>query len=166
MLASSPQEFDLARLAAELVRKRSEHGLGGGTRLLRSLAANVPVRANRELVGEAIDSVLDNALRYSAPESTVAVTLAVGAGIAELRIEDEGPGLDEEKRHRVFHRFLALHQRADGSGDPVAASRGSDLAGLSLWVAKRNLEAAGGTIDLADRSSGGLSVRIALPRLG
>jgi two-component system sensor histidine kinase ChvG len=144
------------------LRKRGEHGLRGGTRLIRSLADRVPVRANRELVGEAIESVIDNALRYSPPETTVSVTLTCGPGVAELTIEDEGPGLDEDKQNRVFHRFLLLHERAE---DPDAPARGPEVAGLGLCIAKRSLEAAGGTIVAANRDSGGLSVRITLPRV-
>jgi two-component system sensor histidine kinase ChvG len=167
LIAAPRTEFDLARLVSELMRKRGEHGLGGGTRLIRSLADNVVIRANRELMAEAIDAVLDNALRHSGPESTVSVTLAAGSSRAELRIEDEGPGLDEEMQHRVFHRFLAMpqHPVAPDAADEGSA-RGPNLAGLGLWTAKRTLESAGGSIALENRPSGGLAVGITLPRAG
>jgi signal transduction histidine kinase len=111
---------------------------------------------NRELIGQAVANLLDNALKYgvvaddlAAPEVLVAARRE-GAEIV-IEVADHGPGVEDTDRQRVFDRFVRLER---------ARSRPGSGLGLSLAAAVARLH--GGAIRLADNSPG-LKVLVALP---
>ncbi|MFF7637888.1 sensor histidine kinase [Kitasatospora sp. NPDC008050] len=103
--------------------------------------------------GSALDAVLDNAVKFSPSDSTVAVTVRVGKHEVAVTVTDSGPGLTEEELARVGDRFWrsARHQNADGSG-------------LGLSIARTLLLAGGGSLDFAPAEPGGLAVTLSVPR--
>jgi signal transduction histidine kinase len=118
------------------------------------------VRGNRELIGQAIANLVDNALKYGAPgkclsdaEARPAVVLTakrIGAS-AVLTIADRGPGIAPADRARALGRFIRL----EGS-----RSRPGSGLGLSLAAAVARMH--GGTVELEDNRPG-LRVRLTLP---
>jgi signal transduction histidine kinase len=116
------------------------------------------VRANRELQGQAVFNLLDNAIKYSArdgaeagPIGAVRVTLARSSDRVEIRIGDRGPGIAPQDRDRALERFVRL--------DKSRTQPGTGL-GLSLVAAVMRLH--GGTIRLASNEPG-LVVILAMP---
>jgi len=83
----------------------------------------VMVSGNAGLLGELMSNLIDNALRYSGPTSRV--TLSVAAVPApSLAVEDDGPGVPEPERKRVFERFYRVAgSEADGCGLGLAIVR-------------------------------------------
>jgi two-component system sensor histidine kinase TctE len=84
----------------------------------------VMVRATPSMLEELVANLLDNALRYT-PAGGI-VTLAVDGSEhgTLLRVEDNGPGIPEAERERVFERFYRLQEdRSDGSGLGLAIVR-------------------------------------------
>ena len=64
-----------------------------------------------------IRNIIDNAISYSHPHSTVNVTLISQSPTLLLRVEDHGPGIPPELRARIFERFFrGLGHQAPGSG--------------------------------------------------
>ena len=97
-------------------------------------------------------NVVENAVYYG---DRARIRLSTDAGVANILIEDDGPGIPEDAAERVFQPLVRLEQ---------SRSRETGGHGLGLHIAKTLIEAHHGTIRLSNRSSGGLRVEITLPR--
>jgi signal transduction histidine kinase len=106
---------------------------------------------HRELVGQALANLVDNAMKYGRPGGTIALSVERSAEAVTLVVDDDGPGIPEAQRTEALRRFGRL--------DPARSAGGAGL-GLALAAAVARLH--GGTIALGDNAPG-LSVRIALP---
>jgi signal transduction histidine kinase len=113
------------------------------------------VSGNRELIGQALSNIVDNAIKYSAGTVTkpeVAVRLARNGEEIRLTVDDNGPGIPEEAdRQRATERFVRLEQ-----------SRSQPGSGLGLSLAKAIMKFHGGRLELDTRSPG-LSVTMVFP---
>jgi two-component system sensor histidine kinase TctE len=88
----------------------------------------IMVNGDKFLIKILLDNLLDNALRYSPPGSSVTTKLEKNASII-LCVEDDGPGIPPEERDAVFQRFYRiLGNNADGSG--LGLSIVKDIANL------------------------------------
>jgi len=118
------------------------------------------VCADRSFLRMALVNLLDNAVKYSPSGSTIHVTLqrdgnhSGAARFVELAIQDQGPGIPEEARQRVFDRFYRLDE---------ARTRDSGGFGLGLPIAKWAVEAHGGTIHVKTSFPRGAVFCIKLP---
>lgn len=141
----------VAREAAELYEPAVEES---GLRLEVVATAAPIAHGDRELIGQAIGNLIDNAIKYGRPVGAQApsIRLIVEADReARLIVADAGPGVPEADRERVLKRFVRLEasRSAPGSG-----------LGLSLVAAVAHLH--GGKISLEDNRPG-LRVVVALP---
>jgi signal transduction histidine kinase len=100
-------------------------------------------------------NLLLNALQHSPPQTHVRVTLRPGTDWAELRIEDQGDGIEAALLSHVFERF--------SRGDP-SRSRNTGGTGLGLAICKAIVEKAGGTITLESELGAGTTAVVRLPR--
>jgi len=103
-------------------------------------------------------NLLDNALKYGPTGGTVSVDTAVDGEHAVLRIRDQGPGIPEGDRQRVFDRFERLQ-----------ADRGQPGTGLGLSLVRAIVSRHRGTVVLSAGDPGpggtpGLCVTVQLPR--
>lgn len=107
-------------------------------------------------LGSALDTVLDNALKFTPADSRVVARIRVLRESVRITVTDAGPGLTEEELHRIGDRFWrsSLQQNTEGSG-------------LGLSIARALLHGAGGKITFTNdrkEGSGGLTVSFSLPR--
>lgn len=125
-----------------------------------SIAPDLPPLAiERSAIGEALYTLIDNASKYS-PVGTIIVVRAeaLDERFVRVSIEDEGPGIPEDLRERVFQKFFRIPGRE--SVDPRRVG-----IGLGLPIAKRLVESQAGTIAIGTPASGrGTSVTLTLPR--
>ena len=113
------------------------------------------VYADRAFLRMAVINLLDNAVKYSPANSTIRLRLhEQKTGMAEIVIEDEGPGIPEDKAPRVFDRFFRVDE---------GRTRDAGGAGLGLAIAKWAVEAHQGTISLRPREPNGAIFSIHLP---
>lgn len=100
----------------------------------------------------ALTNLLDNAVKYGGKAS---VSLAQRDGHLQIDIEDQGPGIPENLREKVFSPFYRIES---------SRNRGTGGTGLGLTVAKSVISAHGGDIELQNRPGGGLRVSVKLPQ--
>lgn len=103
-------------------------------------ATPVPVAVDAELIGQALTNLLTNARRHG--EGRVTVTVRSDDGVARVAVRDEGPGVPDDERERVFDRMVRLDEaRAGGPG----GGRGGG-AGLGLAIAREAARVHGGDL--------------------
>ncbi|MBP2704486.1 HAMP domain-containing histidine kinase [Microbispora sp. RL4-1S] len=154
------QKIDVSELVAAEVRRRHM-----SSEVVRRLAPGVTVLADRARLAQLLVRLLDNADRHA--ESCVTVTVRAEPGdptygrrfrdgAAVIEVADDGQGIAEHERERVFLRFA----RVD-----TARSRGAGGVGLGLPIARRIAEIHGGDLVVADSAKGArLVVRLPLCR--
>jgi two-component system sensor histidine kinase TctE len=110
-------------------------------------------RTDDVLVTELLSNLVDNAVRYNHSGGAVSVhVLAVDNGVS-IEVEDDGPGIPEEDRERVFTRFYRLHRDQERTG-----------SGLGLSIVQVLAQILGVGITLGGGANGkGLNVRLHFP---
>lgn len=101
-------------------------------------AEEPPVFADRELILTALAQLVDNALKYSVPESIIDVKLTVREASVILSLRSQGPVVTGEDRDRIFERFYrapGAHDRSSGTGLGLSIVK-SIVAGQSgnVWA--------------------------------
>ncbi|GII61514.1 hypothetical protein Skr01_15990 [Sphaerisporangium krabiense] len=137
------EPLDLAGLCGQAVREASLKR--DDVVLTCDVPAGLGVHADPALLAQVLANLLDNGVRHSPPGGRVRVRArAEGTGV-RLRVADEGPGIPEPERPRVFERFSRLDaaRAADAGG-----------AGLGLAIVKEIVELHGGSIKVADTPTG------------
>ena len=147
--------FDAGEVAGEVAELYEAVAEERGVRLAAEVAPGLAVEGSRELVGQALANLIDNALKYAAGDGAAAPEVVVGAargveGIV-LSVADRGPGIPPAERGRVLERFVRLES---------ARTRPGFGLGLSLVNAVARLHQ--GTLRLEDNGPG-LKVVLALP---
>jgi signal transduction histidine kinase len=156
-LDASAEAFDVAALARDVAELYEPVAEDAGLRLECRPTAEAPIRANRQLIGQAIANLIDNAIKYgrptSAPEgaSDILVTVDAKAGEIRLAVGDHGPGIPAADRERVLKRFVRLE-----------ASRTRPGTGLGLSLVSAVARLSGGRLQLEDNAPG-LKVVLILP---
>jgi two-component system sensor histidine kinase TctE len=142
---------ELAReVAAEWVPKALQAGVDLGLDDAGEAAPPVFVQGHPLLIREALQNLIDNAIRYAGATSEVTVCVRRDGNSGVLQVSDTGPGIPPDLHRAVFERFVrATHE---GSG-----------CGLGLAIVKSIAERHGGQVSLTGIAPHGLQVTIALP---
>lgn len=110
------------------------------------------VVADPDKLRQVLVNFIDNAMKFSPPDTLITVGLAEGLAGIELYVRDQGPGVPSEQLPRVFERFF--------KGSP---SRGGGT-GLGLAIVKHIAEAHGGSVFVRSKYGQGATFGISLPR--
>ncbi len=134
-----PEPFQLAELAHDVAHKFELSAGRTGVALRVEHADALPlVVGDIRLIEQVLNNLLDNALRHVASGGQVVVRLQLHAAAVRVEVQDTGPGIPANERHRVFERFY----RGDKS-----RSTDSGYLGLGLAIARGILELHGHSID-------------------
>lgn len=111
----------------------------------------VPVRLER-----VIENLLDNAVSFSPSEGAISIALSQAEKWATVAVSDQGPGIPEASREKVFQRFHSVRPDEEDFGNH---------SGLGLAMARTIAEAHDGTLSVIDRPDGepGACLRLELP---
>jgi signal transduction histidine kinase len=109
-----------------------------------------PVDGDRVSLLQAIDNVLDNAIKYSPQGKTLTIRGRQADRMVRLTVSDQGVGIPAGEREKVFEKFYRGHSGIPGG------------SGLGLAIARRVVEDHGGTITLRDAEPRGTTVEISL----
>jgi signal transduction histidine kinase len=146
------------RLAAQdLVARVAErfHAAHPGRTLEVRAAEGLPaLDADPVLLRRALDNLLDNAAKYSAADAPVALEAAGEGGRLRVEVRDRGIGIAPEDLPRLFTPFFRTER---------SRARAAGGTGLGLALARRIVEAHGGTVAVESEPGHGTVVRVALP---
>jgi signal transduction histidine kinase len=126
----------------------------------RSLKFADEIQENVNVNGRAEDlrllarNLLDNAIRYTQPGGTVAVSLRAENGTARIRVADSGIGIPQKDLPRVFERFFRVDQ---------ARARDTGGTGLGLAIVRHVAESHGGTVAAESDLGRGSTFTVSLP---
>ena len=146
---------DVAAAVAERVSAAAPLGADRGIQLDAQLPQSpVFVKAPAGVIEQVIDELIGNAFTYCRSRVRIRVQIednAHGSWVI-LEVSDDGPGLPEEERTKVFQRFVR------GSDSAIGGS------GLGLALVSESAEGLGGSASLGRSDLGGLCVEVRLPR--
>ena len=107
---------------------------------------------NEEMMQHVWVNLLGNAIKFSPVGGTLGVTLAQSDGQAVVSVRDNGPGMDEATRHRIFEKFF--------QGDTAHAAEGN---GLGLSLVKRIVDLCNGAVEVDSEPGKGATFTVRLP---
>ena len=142
---------DVAALAREVAREWTPRALAAGIDLGFEGEDHLQARADRVLLREALNNLIDNALRYCPRGASVTLRVrATGDGECVLEVEDEGPGVQDADLPHLFERFWRASELPGGCG-------------LGLAIVAEIAQRHGGSVQAHTRTPPGLVVRVVLP---
>lgn len=144
------QPVDLSALVADVADMFEPLAEDRGLMIVVTQAPAITVPANREMIGQAVANMVDNALKYGAGIIRMGVTEVEGA--VAITVADDGPGIPVDRRDDALRRFGRLD---------AARTEGGAGLGLSLVAAVAHLHS--GTLELGDNAPG-LAARMTVAR--
>lgn len=163
--AGASDVVDLRATAAETVSSLAPLGAERGIALALTgldgepLPAVLEVRAEGSSVGRSLVALIDNALRHSPDGGTVTVACGTRGSRAVLTVTDQGPGIPEPLRDRLFDRFASGDRQADDAARAAPRRR----YGLGLALVADTMHRCGGEVAVAS-CSGGTTFTLTFPR--
>jgi signal transduction histidine kinase len=146
------EKADLRTICAEVAEFAAPLALAKGKNIaLSGSDASVWVNGNPEMLSRAIRNLVENAINYAPPATTVEIVVE-GSGM--VRVLDEGPGIKEEERALIFQRFWRRDRRRTGN------------AGLGLSIVQRIADTHAATISVENRPTGGANFSLSFARAG
>ena len=139
------ENFDLSNLINETIKKYNNKNITS------NLAPDIFINGKKNLIKRCINNLIDNGIKYG---EKVNVELIKSSNNLFIKIEDDGPGIDEKEYDNVFKPFYKIDKgRADSKSS----------VGLGLSIASDIIRSHGGNIKLEKSNMNGLSVKIFLP---
>jgi len=146
------EKADLRTICAEVAEFAAPLALAKGKNIaLSGSDAPVWVNGNPEMLSRAIRNLVENAINYAPPGTTVEIVVESGGMV---RVLDEGPGIKEEERELIFQRFWRRERRRTGN------------AGLGLSIVQRIADTHAATISVENRPTGGANFSLSFARAG
>jgi signal transduction histidine kinase len=146
------EKADLRAICAEVVEFAAPLALARGKNIaLSGSDASVWVNGNPEMLSRAIRNLVENAINYSPPGTTVEIVVE-NSGM--VRVLDEGPGIKEDERELIFQRFWRRDRRRTGN------------AGLGLSIVQRIADTHAATVSVENRPTGGANFSLSFARVG
>jgi signal transduction histidine kinase len=146
------EKADLRAICAEVAEFAAPLALARGKNIaLSGSDAPVWVNGNPEMLSRAIRNLVENAINYSPPGTTVEI-IVENSGM--VRVLDEGPGIKEDERELIFQRFWRRDRRRTGN------------AGLGLSIVQRIADTHAATVSVENRPTGGANFSLSFARVG
>jgi two-component system, OmpR family, phosphate regulon sensor histidine kinase PhoR len=144
----------LEQLITDMTAVASQQGIAlsytyndhGGKRL---------VLGDKNRLKQVVENLIENALKYNKEEGSIVVQLALDKNSAFISVVDNGLGIPEEHRERIFERFYRVDKDR---------SRAIGGTGLGLAIVKHIVQAHKGTVEVFETPGGGSTFRVTLQR--
>ncbi|PZQ89086.1 MAG: PAS domain-containing sensor histidine kinase [Leifsonia xyli] len=150
------QQIDLTPVVRAAIESATPVADNAGVTLISAVPdIEVRLRADPVRIGQAIDNLVSNAIKFTPRGGDVVVTLTADAGASTISVRDTGLGIPPDEVDRLFTRFF----RAS-----TATRNAVPGVGLGLNITKAIVTAHGGWMDVASEEGVGTEFRIVLPR--
>ena len=139
------ENFDLSNLINETIKKYNNKNITS------NLTSGIFINGKKNLIKRCINNLIDNGIKYG---EKVNIELIKSSNNLFIKIEDDGPGIDEKEYDNVFKPFYKIDKgRADSKSS----------VGLGLSIASDIIRSHGGNIKLEKSNMNGLCVKVFLP---
>ncbi|MGH9969058.1 MAG: CHASE2 domain-containing protein [Pyrinomonadaceae bacterium] len=146
---------DVEQLIAGCISVHAPIGAQRGIKIAESVSRPLPPLAvDTQLLPQAVNNLLSNAMKYSAANSEVTVEAESDGTCVFIRVSDQGPGIPADERERIFEKFYRLERDA---------ALGIIGTGLGLPLVQEIVEKHGGRVYLESSPGIGSTFTIALP---
>lgn len=149
--------IDLAAVTRLAVDPLTSLARENGVSIELDLAAPLAVRGDAEALTQVVQNLVENAIKYAATGKRVVVRLAAADGVAELSVQDFGPGIAAEHLPRLTERFYRVN---------VQESRSRGGTGLGLAIVKHILNRHRGRLSIQSGQGRGSTFTVRLPGAG
>jgi two-component system sensor histidine kinase CpxA len=151
-------DLDLAALVGEVVQDADFEARGHERRVVVAEAGPLLLNGNGELLRQALENLVRNAVRYTAEGTVVEISLrkkvSGGRSWAHIQVRDRGPGVPEGELRDIFRPFYRVNDARD---------RQSGGAGVGLAISERAVRLHGGSLRAFNAPGGGLIMEMELP---
>jgi two-component system sensor histidine kinase SenX3 len=151
---ASAEIVDLNDVMAEAIDRNEQLASSRKIRLVSEQAPQLEVFGNKEMLITAVKNLVENAISYSDPGTSVGIGCSAKDSIAEITVTDSGTGISPENQQRIFERFY----RADPS-----RSRETGGTGLGLSIVKHVAKIHRGEIKLFSKVGVGSTFTLRVP---
>lgn len=155
---ADPVDVGLDAVVAEALDQVRVEAAAREVELVRTGSPGLVVRGDHGLLVTAVRNLLDNAIRYSDPRTRVQVAVGTDPqdpSLLRLAVTDQGIGISETDRQRVFERFYRVDK---------ARSRATGGTGLGLSIVKHVAADHGGSVELSSQPGRGSTFTLVLPQ--
>jgi two-component system, OmpR family, sensor kinase len=146
-----PSKLNLSELIAEVVNDYMPLAVRSGSALSVSLQNGVIAVLDRTAVSGIVENLLSNAIKYGQGKP-IEITLTATVEIVRISVRDNGIGIDEKDKARIFERFERVVGRQVQSG-----------FGIGLWLSRSYAELMGGSITVFGEPGAGSLFTVSLP---
>ncbi|TFB87246.1 HAMP domain-containing histidine kinase [Cryobacterium algoricola] len=146
--------FDVAALAENSINTIRVAAAEAGVHIVPPTLVPVRAEVDADQIGNVLDKVLSNALKFNRPEGEIDLTIEVDGDDVVIRVGDTGIGMSEPEQAQIFDRFFR------GASSRLNVIAGS---GLGLSTAKTIVEAHHGSISVQSELGEGSTIEIRLP---
>ncbi|MFP5298086.1 MAG: sensor histidine kinase [Actinomycetota bacterium] len=147
-MSVTKNEIDLAILAREAIDDTGE----ASRVIFERPPTPLVVEADRDKLKQVLINLISNAAKFAPERSPITITLEPADGEIDVGVRDEGPGISDEDKERLFKRFSRL--------DSTATKPGS---GLGLYLSRLIIERHGGRIWVESELGAGTTFHFTLP---
>lgn len=148
------QDISLESLLDDVVQEYNTRAQPKNISIVRRGDLLPMLHSNAQAVTEILENLLSNAVKYSPHGAKVTVASSVQNSFASVSVQDEGPGLSDDDRERLFQRFARLSAKPTG---------GEHSTGLGLYIVKRLTEMLGGTVVCNSEPGKGAEFTVSFP---
>jgi signal transduction histidine kinase len=148
------QPTDLAAIIRDSVAAAEPDAVRAGVSLVAELPDELTFTGDPQRLGQVVDNLLSNALKYTESGGAARVSAAADARAVVIRVRDTGIGIDPEDQEQLFTRFYRTGE---------ASRRAIRGVGLGLSISKTIVESHGGLIELESEPGAGSEFRVVLP---
>ena len=151
---TKPELVDIDDVVAQAIDQNQVAAESSRIKLVSGGDAGAEVYGDEPLLAVALHNLVANAIQYSPKGSRIGVGVTNSDGVVEIAVTDQGIGIPEDERDRVFERFYRI--------DP-ARSRHTGGSGLGLSIVKHVVQNHGGDVRVWSQPGNGSTFTIRLP---
>ncbi len=151
------ETFDISHIIKQVVQENESKASEKAISINTNLSENLMVEADKVYTTQVLENLLTNAIKYSPSQSEVTVSVKEDGKMIKISVEDQGPGLTEDDKKKLFRKYQQLSARP---------TKGEASIGLGLSIVKLFTERMGGEVSYDTEVGQGTTFIVRLPGKG